>query len=63
MIDRWYGVACDYGDCGEAGEILESVEVARAAAREVGWTVAVSSGDSKNRARRDYCPVHKPQVC
>jgi len=62
MIDRWYGVACDYDDCGAAAEVLESVESARAAARAVGWAVAVPSGDSGIRARRDFCPDHKPEI-
>ena len=57
MIDRWYGITCD--TCGASGEILDTVDAARAAAKEDGWDVGLPAEPHGHRRspRRDLCPL------
>ena len=57
MIDHWYGITCD--SCGAPSEILDTVDAARAAAKDAGWDVDLPAEPPGHRRspRRDLCPL------
>lgn len=54
MIDRWYGVTCNF--CYTTSEILETARLARAAARKIGWTRIPGEQHRGHVTGKDLCP-------